>query len=122
MAIKDVLIVDDSPTMRTLIGFSLGLFDGMTYREAGNGIEALEAIARKRPDLMVVDINMPEMNGLELIEAVRRDDKTTPIVVVTTQGSDEDVRKGLQAGATEYLVKPFQPHKLQSIVERLNKK
>lgn len=122
MVINDVLIVDDSPTMRTLISFSLALFENMSYREASNGIEALEAIARSKPDLMVVDINMPEMNGIELISAVRADDKITPIVVVTTQGSDEDVRRGLQAGATEYLIKPFQPQKLQTIIRRLQAK
>lgn len=121
MAIRDVLIVDDSPTMRTLIGYSLGIFTGVTYREAGNGVEALESMEEKRPDLLVVDVNMPGMNGFDLIRSVRRDDQSTPIVLLTIQGSDDDVKQGLQAGATEYLVKPFQPHKLQAIVHRLDR-
>jgi two-component system chemotaxis response regulator CheY len=64
---------------------------------------------------------MPEMNGLELIRTVRKDPdkKSLPIVVLTTEGSDEDIRKGMLAGATEYLVKPFQPQKLHSIIDRL---
>lgn len=119
--LKNVLVVDDSPTMRMLIAFSLGKYEGCAIDQAGNGIEALEHLATGKPDFMVVDINMPEMNGLELIAEVRRThDKTAlPIVVITTEGSDEDIRKGFQAGATEYLVKPFQPQKLQAIVERL---
>jgi two-component system, chemotaxis family, chemotaxis protein CheY len=120
-ALRDILIVDDSPTMRMLISFSLSLYDGCTVRQAGNGVEALERIAEAAPDLMVVDINMPEMNGLELIEAVRRTHAKDilPIVVITTEGSDDDIRKGFQAGANDYLVKPFQPQKLQAIVDRM---
>lgn len=118
---QDVLVVDDSRTMRLLISFALGKYWGCNIREAGNGLEALAALAEATPDLMVVDINMPEMNGFELIENVRRDPskKALPIVVITTEGGDEDIRKGMQVGATEYLVKPFQPHKLQAIIDRL---
>jgi two-component system chemotaxis response regulator CheY len=119
--LTNVLVVDDSPTMRMLIGFALGRYTGCRVREAGNGVEALEAVERQLPDLMVVDINMPEMNGLELIAAVRRDHaaEQLPIVVITTEGSDADIRKGFQAGANEYLVKPFQPHKLHAIIDRM---
>lgn len=119
--LNSVLVVDDSPTMRMLIVFSLSRYVGCTVEHAGNGVEALEVIARNKPDLMVADINMPEMNGLELIKKVREihPKAALPIVVITTEGSDEDIRKGFQAGATEYLVKPFQPHKLHAIVDRL---
>lgn len=121
MILRDVLVVDDSPTMRMLISFALGKYWGCDIRQAGNGVEALQCTAQKAPDLMVVDINMPEMNGLELIRAVRSDPITAnvPIVVITTEGSDEDIRRGMQAGATEYLVKPFQPQKLHAIVDRM---
>lgn len=117
----DVLVVDDSPTMRMLIAFALGKYWGCEIRQAGNGVEALEACSQKKPDLMVVDINMPEMNGLELIAAVRTGVlcPKVPIVVITTEGSDDDIRRGMQAGATEYLVKPFQPHKLHGIIDRM---
>ena len=120
-ALTSVLIVDDSPTMRMLIAFSLNKYVGCTIQQAGNGVEALELLEASRPDLMVADINMPEMNGLELIERVRTSHSkdALPIVIITTEGSDEDIRKGFQAGATEYLVKPFQPQKLQAIVDRL---
>jgi two-component system chemotaxis response regulator CheY len=119
--LNDVIVVDDSPTMRMLVAFALRKYVGLEIREAGNGVEALEVLARKTTDLMVVDINMPEMNGLELIKAIRADPDNAelPIIVITTEGSDEDIRRGLQAGATEYLVKPFQPQKLHSILDRL---
>ncbi len=121
MQLEDVLIVDDSKTMRMLVSFALGKYWGCQIREAANGVEALERVAERVPDLMVVDINMPEMNGLELIRNIRKDPdkKSLPIVVLTTEGSDEDIRKGMLAGATEYLVKPFQPQKLHSIIDRL---
>ena len=121
MQLEDVLIVDDSKTMRMLVSFALGQYWGCQIREAANGVEALERVSERVPDLMVVDINMPEMNGLELIKSIRKDPdkKELPIVVLTTEGSDEDIRKGMLAGATEYLVKPFQPQKLHSIIDRL---
>jgi two-component system chemotaxis response regulator CheY len=122
MQLKDVLIVDDSKTMRLLISFALAKYWGCQIREASNGVEALAMLAESLPDLMVVDINMPEMNGLELIKTVRQDPfkANLPIIVITTEGSDEDIRKGMQAGATEYLVKPFQPQRLQAIIDRLD--
>lgn len=121
MAIQEVLVVDDSPTMRALVSFSLAGYDLCEIREAGNGLEALERLAESKADLMVVDINMPEMNGIELIKSVRKDPSTSqvPIVVLTTEGSDDDIRRGLQAGATEYLVKPFQPLKLHAVIDRI---
>src|SRR5574340_344562 len=120
--LKDVMVVDDSPTMRTLVGFALGKYWACEVRHAGNGIEAIDALDRKCPDLMVVDINMPKMDGLELISTIRaRTDGVVdvPIVVLTTEGSDDDIRRGMQAGATAYLGKPFQPQKLHTIIDRL---
>lgn len=119
--LNSILIVDDSPTMRMLVAFSLSRYAGCTIEQACNGVEALELLAVRVPDMMVADINMPEMNGLELIARVRESHSKNdlPIVVITTEGSDEDIRKGLQAGATEYLVKPFQPQKLHTIIDRL---
>jgi two-component system, chemotaxis family, chemotaxis protein CheY len=120
-SLNDVLIVDDSPTMRMLISFALGPYPGCKVRQAGNGVEALDELRNGLPDLMIVDINMPEMNGLELIGEVRKTHSKValPVVVITTEGSDDDIRRGFQAGATEYLVKPFQPQKLQAIIDRL---
>ncbi len=121
MTLNDVLVVDDSPTMRMLIAFALGKYWGCSIGQAGNGVEALEALGTGAFDLVVVDINMPEMNGLELIRNIRADERhrELPIVVITTEGSDDDIRRGIQAGATEYLVKPFQPQKLHAVVERM---
>src|SRR5262245_51300091 len=117
---RNVLIVDDSPTMRRLIIFSLKKFTDFRIVEAGNGLEALQKIAAEKFGLFLVDINMPEMNGLEFIQNLRRVEgyDRVPIVVITTEGSDEDKRKAFEAGATEYVTKPFQPPALHGIVER----
>lgn len=122
--LRDVLIVDDSSTMRMLISFALGKYAGCGIREAGSTAEGLERVAEQKPDLMVVGINMDGAGGLELISSVRarHEAGSLPIVVITSEGSDEDISKGLQAGATEYLVKPFQPHKLHAVVDRLFEK
>lgn len=121
MQLNDVLIVDDSPTMRMLVSFALGKHWVCDIRHAGNGIEALAEAGVKRPDLMMVDINMPEMDGLELISRVRSTAalKDVPIIVITSEGTPADVQKGMEAGATAYLVKPFQPQKLQAVIDHM---
>lgn len=121
MALREVLIIDDSPTMRMLVGFSIGAYADCVLREAGDGVEGLNALRTHTPDLIICDINMPRMNGFDLIEAVRAEPRWAklPIVVLTTEGSQEDIRRGMSAGATAYLVKPFQPAKLHGIVDKL---
>ena len=117
---RNVLIVDDSPTMRRLIIFSLKKFADFKIVEAGNGLEALQKISTDPFGLFLVDINMPEMNGLEFIQNLRKSPgyDRVPIIVITTEGSEEDKRKAYEAGATEYVTKPFQPPALHGIVER----
>lgn len=107
--------------MRMLVAFALAKYWQCEVRHATNGVEGLAEARRARPHLMVVDINMPEMDGLELIQELRSDEglADVPVVVLTTEGSQEDVRRGMQAGATAYLVKPFQPQKLHAIVEQI---
>lgn len=88
--------------------------------EAGNGLEAVQKTAASQFSLVLVDINMPEMNGLEFIQTLRKGPgyERVPIIVITTEGSEEDKRKAFEAGANEYVTKPFQPPTLQGIVER----
>jgi two-component system, chemotaxis family, chemotaxis protein CheY len=113
----NVLIVDDSSTMRSVIkkiikvsGFEVG-----NFLEAGDGLEALEVLRHDWVDLVLSDINMPNMNGLDLIGKMSEDDilKSIPIVMVTTEGSDEKVEKSKALGAAGYIKKPFLPEDIR---------
>jgi len=104
-----VLVIDDSRTVRIIIGQILREL-GMEVVEAGNGLEALEQI-RQNPDvdLMLVDWNMPEMNGIDFVRAVRsqRAFDATRILMVTSEAQSDHVSEAINAGANEYLMKPF---------------
>ena len=114
-----ILIVEDSPTMRSLVVSALEDL-GLPVRitEAASGFEALRELPRGEYDLIVTDINMPDINGLELISFVRRNAayRTIPMLIISTEGSERDVEKGLGIGADAYLVKPFDPEALRQIV------
>jgi two-component system chemotaxis response regulator CheY len=120
--VEHVLIVEDSPTMRALLVSALeGLARPLKVTEVGSGFDALRRLPRERFDLIVTDVNMPDINGLELVSFVRRNPAyaRVPLVIVSTEGSDRDREKGLALGADAYLVKPFEPDDLQRIVESL---
>ena len=107
-----ILIVEDSPTMRSLLTSSLEELEGaVKITEAGSGFEALRELPRTTYDLVVTDINMPDINGLELVSFVKNNDayRDIPLIIVSTEGSDRDREKGLELGADAYLVKPFEP-------------
>lgn len=113
-----VLIVEDSPTIRSLIVSTLEAAGEFIFFETGSGFEALKMLPRERFDLIITDINMPDINGLELVSFVKKSDlyKDIPLLIITTEGSKQDVAKGLALGADEYIVKPFKPDELQRIV------
>jgi two-component system chemotaxis response regulator CheY len=120
--VEKVLIVEDSPTMRALLVAALeGLDRKLEVTEVGSGFEALRRLPRERFDLIVTDVNMPDINGLELVSFVRRNPAhaRVPLVIVSTEGSERDREKGMALGADAYLVKPFEPDDLQRIVEAL---
>jgi len=105
-----VLIVDDSPTIRKMVRASLaGL--GAECSEAGNGLEAIEQLALSPVELIVLDLNMPDMHGIDVIKFVRghRAYRDLPIIVLTTRGDEASRQAAAQAGATTYLTKPFGP-------------
>ncbi len=117
---KSILVVDDSATIRALQSFILQSA-GFEVDTAANGIEALEKLYRKNFDLVVADINMPKMDGLKMIEILRKQDiyRDLPIIIVTSEEEEEDREKGLKAGANVYLVKPTDPKTLVMNVKML---
>jgi len=103
------LVVEDSPTMRQLIGFSLRRFSDCRILEAVDGADALRKLTTQKVDVVLTDINMPIMDGLKLISIVRSNPATRdlPIVIMTTEGAEEDRRRGLALGANAYISKPI---------------
>jgi two-component system chemotaxis response regulator CheY len=109
---RQILIVDDSPTIRRMVRASLvPLSASADFVEAGSGLEAIERLALSDVALMVLDLNMPDMHGLEVLSFVRSHQKyrQLPIIVLTTRGDEASRGAALQAGATCYLTKPFAP-------------
>jgi len=120
--LQRILIVEDSPTMRSLLASSLEDLDTpVKIVEAESGFEALRFLPRESFDLVVTDINMPDINGLELVSFIKNNGKyaSIPLVIVSTEGSDRDRDKGLRLGADAYLVKPFDPEALRQVVTDL---
>jgi two-component system, chemotaxis family, chemotaxis protein CheY len=111
---KRVLIVDDSPTMRRMIMSSLRSIPEAEFTEASNGLEAIEKLSLGPMALMVLDLNMPDMHGLDVLQFLRSHEpfKYLPVIVLTTKDDDESRKGAMDAGATLYLTKPFQPHTL----------
>ena len=110
----NVLIVDDSSTMRKIISRSLrqaGLSVGDIF-EAGDGIEALNALSNNKVDLILSDINMPNMDGLEFIKQVRANGNGVPIVMITTEGGEDILKEAMSSGASDSIKKPFTPDQL----------
>jgi two-component system chemotaxis response regulator CheY len=117
-----ILIVEDSSTMRSLLGASPEELEGpVKLVDVASGFEALRALPRQSFDLIVTDINMPDINGLELVSFVKRNPAyhEIPLVIVSTEGSERDRDKGLELGADAYVVKPFDPEALREVARSL---
>jgi two-component system chemotaxis response regulator CheY len=108
------LVVDDSPTMRRMVMASLREVCDGGFAQAASGLEALEQLALGPVSLMVLDLNMPDMHGLEVLRFVRNHPafRRLPVIVLTTRGDQESRSAALAAGASLYLTKPFAPHAL----------
>jgi two-component system chemotaxis response regulator CheY len=117
---RTILTVDDSPSMRALLRHAL-TGEGYTVAAAEDGVDALERIDDAAPDLVITDINMPRMDGFGLIAAVRDTKRWghVPILVLSTEFSDEKKQRARAAGATGWIVKPFDPPKLSAAVRRV---
>lgn len=118
------LVVEDSPTMRQLISFSLKRFKGCKIVEAVDGVDALKKLQQEEVDMILTDINMPVMDGLKLVSLVRQNAKTKdlPIVIITTEGAAEDRDRGLALGANAYISKPIQSSHLLKVIADLFEK
>jgi two-component system, chemotaxis family, chemotaxis protein CheY len=114
-----ILLVDDSRTMRNIEKNVLKALGDPVYVEAGDGQEALTCLAAHPDgvDLMLIDWNMPHMDGLTLIKKVREKDKTTPIIMVTTEAEKTRIIEAIKAGVNNYVIKPFTP---DALLERVN--
>jgi len=116
----DVLIVDDASSMRRIIRGLLKELGFKHMREAENGQLAMDELKNKKADFVVSDWNMPVMTGIDLLRAIRADDvlKTIPVLMVTAEAKQENILEAVQAGVSNYIVKPFNAATLQ---EKLNK-
>jgi len=115
---KKILIAEDSPSMRSLIVSTISALGDYEVVEAANGFEALRVLPREKVDLVITDINMPDINGLELVNFIKQNPnyQNTPLIIISTEGSDRDREKGLALGVDAYLVKPFSPEALQDLI------
>ncbi len=118
---KHILVVDDSKTIRNLLSFVFKN-EGYKVTSAENGLDGLEKLyAMEQVDLIVSDVNMPHMDGLAFVASVRENEayNAVPIVILTTEGQEEDIQKGMDAGANMYLKKPSSPDTIIRSVKQL---
>lgn len=115
-----ILVVDDSATMRQMLGYTLERV-GHEVVEVCDGHAALEQAAAQRFDLIITDVNMPGMTGIELTSQLRQRQltRTTPVLVLTTESEQEKKQQGRAAGATGWIVKPFDPDELLRVLPRV---
>jgi two-component system chemotaxis response regulator CheY len=107
----DILVVDDSKVMREMIVACLRAHEGLAFTHAASGLEAIEKLSLESFDLLVLDLNMPDIGGVEVVEFVRAQDKLKdlPILIVTTRGDEISRSRVLAAGASQFMTKPFTP-------------
>lgn len=118
---RTILVVDDSPTIRKMVRAALGTLDDVAFVEAGSGLQAIETLALHPVRMVVLDLNMPDMHGLDVLRFLRSHSRyrALPVIVLTTRGDEASRAAVLEAGATTYLTKPFSPSFLVSSVRGL---
>jgi len=116
----NILVVEDSPAMRQLLSFAMKRVPGSNVIEATDGVDALKKLSSAKIDIIIADINMPIMDGLKLVSLVRGNAnyKDIPVIIVTTEGAEEDRKKALAIGANAYLTKPIQTQELLKLVSQ----
>jgi DNA-binding response OmpR family regulator len=124
---KKVLVAEDEPDIRQLITYSLQ-FAGFTVIQAVNGEEAVDQATEEQPDLILLDVRMPKMNGYEACAILKAQDATKhiPVVFLSARGQETEIKHGLELGAEEYILKPFAPDELYkrvtAMLDRLSRK
>ena len=118
---NEILIVDDSRVMREMVIACLRGLSGLAFAQAASGLEAIERLSLASYEAMVLDLNMPDIGGFEVIEFVRCQDKlkSLPILVVTTRGDEGSKTRALELGATAFMTKPFAPEEILDAVRGL---
>ena len=118
---QTILVVDDSPTIRRMVRAALGALTEVTFVEAGSGLHAIEVLGLQPVHLVVLDLNMPDMHGLDVIRFLRTHTqyRTLPVMVLTTRGDDTSREAAMGAGASTYLTKPFAPSSLVAAAKAL---
>jgi two-component system chemotaxis response regulator CheY len=116
-----ILTVDDSPTIRRMVRASLSALPDTTFFEAASGLEAIETLAVTSVQLVILDLNMPDMHGLDVLRFVRAHEqyKHVPVMILTTRGDEDSRGDALRAGASAYMTKPFSPATLTESVREL---
>jgi two-component system chemotaxis response regulator CheY len=117
----DLLVVDDSKVMRDMIVACLRADPRLAFAHAGSGLEAIEQLSLRAFDLVVLDLNMPDIGGIEVVEFIRGQDRLRdlPIIIVTTRGDEASRARALEAGASRFMVKPFDPEVILGEVQSL---
>ena len=118
---QTILVVDDSPTIRRMVRTALGSLSDVTFAEAGSGLQAIETLAVQPVQAVLLDLNMPDMHGLDVLKFLRSHQqyRELPVMILTTRGDDTSRDAALQAGASAYMTKPFSPTALASSVKEL---
>lgn len=118
---RRILIVDDSATMRRMVVASLRNLPDVSFEEASSGLEAIERLSLNPASLMILDLNMPDMHGLDVLKFVRaqQSSRNVPIIILTTRDDQESRNAASAAGATFYMTKPFDPSKLSNTAGNL---
>lgn len=116
-----ILVVDDSATMRRMISGALREFSDVTFEQAASGLEAIERLALSTVDLVILDLNMPDVHGFEVLRFIRSHEafRQLPVIVLTTRADDAAREAAFREGATQFLTKPFTPDTLAPEVRRL---
>ncbi len=117
-----VLAIDDNADIRELLSFVLAK-EGYSVTSSANGVDGLSQIKEMKPDLVLLDVMMPEFSGFDVLDAIRNDKdskvRAIPVLMITAKSTTEDVDRALELGATSYIVKPFRPAKLVEKVQEL---
>lgn len=118
---QTILVVDDSPTIRRMVRAALGSIADLGFAEAGSGLQAIETLAVHPVQMVVLDLNMPDMHGLDVLKFLRSHEqfRQLPVMILTTRGDEPSRDAAIKAGATAYMTKPFSPAALAASVRDL---